>query len=345
MEIKMRYPEFLKPGGTIGFVAPSFGPSAPPYSLCFKAAEEFLSEQGYKLSVGENCFKSDGIGKSTDAESCGREINEYFTDDCCDVIISTGGGETMCEDLPYVDFDAIRASKPKWYMGYSDNTNLTFTLPVICDTAAIYGPCACSFGAKPPHGSVLDALELISGKMLTAHNYEGWERESLKDESNPYQPYNITEPFCMSIFPRTEEVSFNGRLIGGCLDCLINLCGTRFDRVNEFARRYSSDGIIWFLEACDLNPMGIRRGLWQLKNAGWFENVSGFIIGRPLHFDDEICGCNRLNAVTDMLSSFNVPILLDVDLGHLPPMMPLVSGALAAVTATPGRLKIDMQLK
>lgn len=43
-----------------------------------------------------------------------------------DVLISCGGGELMCEILPYVDFDRIKAAKPKWYLGYSDNTNFTF---------------------------------------------------------------------------------------------------------------------------------------------------------------------------------------------------------------------------
>ena len=45
------------------------------------------------------------------------------------------------------------------------------------------------------------------------------------------------------------------------MDCLINLLGTSFDHVREFNERYSDDGIIWFLEACDLNVMGMRRAM------------------------------------------------------------------------------------
>lgn len=55
----------------------------------------------------------------------------------------------MCEVLDYVDFDRIRKAEPKWYMGYSDNTNLVFLLTTLCDTAAVYGPCAGSFGMDP----------------------------------------------------------------------------------------------------------------------------------------------------------------------------------------------------
>lgn len=44
----------------------------------------------------------------------------------------------MCEILPYIDFEKIRNSEPKWFLGYSDNTNLIFLLATLCDTAAIY---------------------------------------------------------------------------------------------------------------------------------------------------------------------------------------------------------------
>ena len=36
----MRYPDFLKPGGTLGFIAPSFGCATEPYISCFNAAQE-----------------------------------------------------------------------------------------------------------------------------------------------------------------------------------------------------------------------------------------------------------------------------------------------------------------
>lgn len=45
----------------------------------------------------------------------------------------------MCEDLDYVDFERVKEADPKWYMGYSDNTNFTFLLTTLCDTASIYG--------------------------------------------------------------------------------------------------------------------------------------------------------------------------------------------------------------
>ena len=62
----------------------------------------------------------------------------------------------------YVDFERIKVAEPKWYMGFSDNTNMTYLLATICDTASIYGPCASSFGMEPWHESIQDALDLLT---------------------------------------------------------------------------------------------------------------------------------------------------------------------------------------
>ena len=142
----MRYPHFLKQGGTIGFVAPSFGCATEPYKSAFVHAQERFRELGYQLNLGPNCYEDKGVGISNTPELCGQEINAYMTGEQADVVISCGGGELMCEILDHVEFDRIREAAPKWYMGYSDNTNLTFLLPTLCDTASIYGPCAGAFG-------------------------------------------------------------------------------------------------------------------------------------------------------------------------------------------------------
>lgn len=340
----MRYPAFLKEGGTVGCIAPSFGCTITPYRELFQNACERLRGKGFKVNCGENCFADCGIGKSNTAQSCGEEINAFFLNDIADVLISCGGGETMCEDLSYVDFDAIRSSPAKWFMGYSDNTNLTFLLPTLCDTAAIYGPNFPSFGTNDMHNSLTDAWELLTGRKMIFCNYDGWEKEKIRSDTDPYAGYHITEPYRQVSFPE-RNTSFSGRLIGGCLDILSVLCGTRFDRVKAFTEKYADDGIIWFLEACDLNPMGIRRALWQLKEAGWFSHVKGFLIGRPMHYDEQMMGTDRFNSVTDPLAAFNVPILMDLDIGHLPPQIPLISGAVAEVISNRNTVTVKHLLR
>lgn len=353
----MRYPKFLEENGIIGFVAPSFGCQIEPYYTAFGNALQKFKGMGYNVDLGPNCYAGEGIGISNMPEKCAEELMEYYQSDKNDCLISCGGGELMCEILGHMDFDVLKKAEPKWYMGYSDNTNMTYLLATLCDTASIYGPCASTFGMEQWHPSIQDAFNVLTGKVNEVHGYDKWEKESMKNEENPLAPYHVTEPrvlksFCgrtelvwetvesqddknsadiRRIMADGEKVTIYGRLLGGCMDCLVNLLGTKFDKTVEFAERYKEDGIIWFLEACDLNVFSIRRAMWQMEQAGWFQYVKGFLIGRPYCFGQEMMGLDAYQAVLEVAGSKNVPVIMDIDLGHLAPMMPIITGSMAKV--------------
>ncbi len=346
----MRYPVFLRENGTIGFVAPSFGCATEPYKSGFLNAQKRWEEQGFHLQLGPNCYVEVGVGISNTPEKCGEELTAYYCDKNNDCLISCGGGELMCEILDFVDFEKIRQADPKWYLGYSDNTNFTFLLATLCDVASVYGPCAAAFGMEPLHPSLNDAMMLLQGKKLTMQGYDKWERESLKDEEHPYAPYNLTETSVIKYYlpdgMTNVDINFTGRLLGGCMDCLVNFLGTKYDKVTEFTERYREDGIIWFLEACDLNLMGIRRAMWQMEHAGWFKHCKGFLIGRPrLGMGVEEFGIDSYQAVCEMLYHYQVPVLMDLDIGHLPPSMPLICGSMANVVSDGKTYRVEMELK
>lgn len=345
----MRYPEYLMDGGVIGLVAPSFGCTFEPYKSCLDAAIKRFEGMGYKIVEGPNCRRDDGIGISSTPENCGKELTDYYCSGDNDILISCGGGELMCETLDYVDFEAVKKADPKWYMGYSDNTNFTFLLNTICDTASIYGPCAGAFGMRELHPALEDAIKAFTGKLDKVSGYDKFELESLKDEEHPYAAYNLTETKELRLFMGENEMNrlpaFSGRLTGGCLDCLANLVGTKYDNVEAFNEKYKDEGIVWFLEACDLNVMSIRRALWNLDRAGWFKYAKGFIIGRPLAaWKQEMMGLDQYNAVTGILGKYNVPIVMDADVGHLPPAMPIISGAVADVNCEGSNVTLSYEL-
>ena len=336
----MKYPVFLKEAGVIGFAAPSFGCNIEPYRTAFDHAQETFQKLGHACDLGPNCYEGKGTGISNTPEKCGQELTDSYCSEKSSVLISCGGGELMCEILDYLDMDRIKAAAPKWYLGYSDNTNFTFLLPTLFDTASIYGPCAAAFGMEPWHPSIQDTYDLLRGTKTTFQSYPLWEKESLKNEENPLEPYHVTEPGRLVCFTGGSEeatdenevdLEFSGRLIGGCMDCLVNLLGTNFDRVPDFLERYKEDGIIWFLESCDLNVFAIRRAVWQMEHAGWFQYVKGFLIGRPYCFGQELMGLDQYVAVNGLLAKYQVPVIMDLDIGHLAPMMPIVCGGLGKV--------------
>ena len=338
----MKYGKFLQKEGRIGLIAPSFGCNIEPYKTGLEEAIRRFRDWGYHVCEGPNIYEGKGMGISNTPEACAEEFMDYYCSEDNDVLISCGGGELMCEILPHIDFEQIKSAPPKWFMGYSDNANLTFLLATIADTASIYGPCAPTFGMETLHPALEDAFAVLKGEVRTVSNYDGWELESLKTEENPICPFNITEPFECRCLP-DPPVTFSGRLLGGCLDILSNLRGTRYDHVREFNRRYKKDGVIWFLESCDLTVLDIRRALWSLREAGWFDEAKGFLVGRPYHYGEELMGLDQYRAVTEILGDLDLPVIMDLDIGHLPPMMPLVTGSKATVYAEADGIRIDME--
>ena len=350
----MRYPEFLKKGDTIGFAAPSFGCAAEPYHSAFQNALKKFDKMGYKTLLGPNCYKGDGIGISTSPEACGRELTDLWCGDLgeCSAIMACGGGELMCETMEHVDLKRIGEAEPKWYAGYSDNTNFIFSLVTICDTAALYAPCAPAFGMEPWHKNLQDTMDLMTGKKQKIRTYGKWESESLKTEDTPLTPYNCTERTVLKVYQPAGQAEsaaagtaeMRGRLLGGCMDILAMLCGTEFDRVREFNRHYADDGVLWFLESCDLTVFGIRRAMWQMEHAGWFDTAKGFLIGRPYHFNEPLMGLDQYAAVMEIAGRHNVPVVMDADIGHLPPTMPLIAGSLAEARVSRNVLTVEMKL-
>ncbi len=349
----IKRPEFIKSGDTIGITAPSFGPTVEPYKSMYEVAVKKLEDRGYKVVEGETVHKGDGLGISTDPKVTGRELTEFYLRDDIDAIISAGGGELMNETITNVDFEALKQGRPKWYLGYSDNTNFIFPLVTITGVMGIYGPCICHF-AKKWELPEADAFELLEGTKKSFTGYDQYVRPGERKESTGDEDFDIPYAYDAKKILRSFDcstkkahlvgdetrLSMKGVFIGGCLDVLANLVGTRFDNMKKFNEENKE--VIWMLEACDLSTLSIRRAIWNLREAGWFDSAAGFLIGRPLAaFESDLMGVDSYNAVTDMLSELGKPIIMDADFGHIDPQLPLVMGASANVSAIGNQLEVE----
>lgn len=341
----MKTPSFLVKNSTIGITAPSFGCTTQPYSSYFKSACRQIEERGYKIKTGKTVFMDDGKGISTDPKIAALELMEFYTSDDTQAIISAGGGEAMCETAAYIDFEALKDAKPKWFMGYSDNTNFIFPLATISGIASVYGPCISGFGKKWEQGET-DAFRILEGTTKKVKGFPMFQKPE-NDISCPENPasqcHNLTEKKILHYFNCSDSCKMEGMLLGGCLDVLSTLCGTKLDNMKAFNSK--ADSVIWVLESCDANPMEIRRQVWQLKNSGWFEKASGFLVGRPLtSMGKEMMGVNQYNAVTDIIGKLGVPVIMDADIGHIDPAMPLVIGANSRILSEGNEISVEMDI-
>lgn len=341
--ITMKYPVFLKGNNTIGIVATSLGATKDPYKTRYLSFKSKFKELGYNI-VESKLVHRHKKGESGTAIERAEEFMRMYKNPDIDFIMSSGGGELMCEILPYIDFEELKKYPPKYFMGYSDNTNLTFTLTTHLDIATIYGDHAPTFGMNPWHRQVKDAYKIMCGKKFTQVKYGRYQDKNDKNNDNPLAPIHGTKVITWKNLENRKKVRLEGRLLGGCLDCLINLVGTPFDNVKEYTEKYKDDGIIFYLEACDLNVFGIRRALWQLKQAGWFTYCKGIIFGRAVH-DEKIMNLSLKDTLEKSLSDLNVPVIYDFDFGHVEPRMTLINGSYVQVEYNNGDGKLKMILK
>ncbi|MBQ5498842.1 MAG: LD-carboxypeptidase, partial [Treponema sp.] len=270
----MKIPKPLKSGSTIAITAPSFGCTTEPYLSRYREAVRLFEERGYKVVSGATVSKDDGIGISTSPQVAAAELMEFYLDPSIDAVISAGGGELMCETLSFIDFKRLKDAPAKWFMGYSDNTNFVFPLATLSGTAAIYGHCITGFG-KPWEQCEYDTLNILEGKSSTVRGYGKFELPDADERfgiTDPLSPYILTEKKTLRIFipnnaslaqsdiqsdmqPDMQSdggVSFEGILLGGCLDVLNNIAGTRFDGVRDFIA--GAGNVVWALESCDQSP-------------------------------------------------------------------------------------------
>ena len=345
----MIYPDFLKKGSVIGLVAPSAGISIEPYYTRFFSALKKFEELGYKVVYSDTVFLTKNM-RSQSAKKRAKEFMDMYLDDNIDMIFSVAGGEFMLEILPYINFDKLKKAKPKFFQGNSDNTNLTFTLTTICDIASLYAPAFPSFGMSEWYDNLNNNYQFLTGNNTELTDFKYCEKRGLKKiPGEELASYRLTEKTCWKILSGEKELNISGRVIGGCLDILVCLCGTKFDYVKQFNERYSNEKIVWYFESCDLNNPSQIRAIWQLKNAGWFKNVGAFIIGRPID-NTSVFGTSYKKANYMHLKDFNVPVIIDADIGHVPPSIHVVNGAIMNINITTNEdkttnVKINYELK
>ena len=243
-------PKFLNNKSKLYLVAPSFGCTTSPYKERLEKAIITLQEKGHQVTVGPNCFLAIGKCASNSPEERAKEFMTAYESDA-DAIISVGGGEMMTEILEYIDFEKIKTLPPKWFVGFSDNTNLTFTLTTICDIPTIYGPCAGAYHYKRYTHNIKDCYQMLQGKL----DFKGYSRfEGFKEVLDPLGKPQFTRKKVITPFNYKEP--FSGTIIGGNLDIMTMLCGTPFEHMAEYADRHP-EGIIVYFEACDLSPLSI----------------------------------------------------------------------------------------
>lgn len=244
--------------------------------------------------------------------------------------------------LSHLDFSIIKKN-PKWVQGYSDPTGLLYIITTNLDIATIYGDNFTAFGMNPWHQSLHNNLEILKGNILKQNSFDKYEKEYTNYQVGD-EPYTLTQKVYWKNLMNKTEIKITGRIIGGCLDILTDIFGTRFDKTKEFIQKYKKDGIIWYFDICELSSEQIIRTLWKLKDNNWFKYTKCILFGRIMT-ETSYYNISLEEAIQHSLGNLNIPIILNADIGHVSPRITIINGAIATITSKAGKGNVTFLLK
>ncbi|MFJ3905398.1 LD-carboxypeptidase [Streptomyces sp. NPDC090025] len=297
-------PPRLRSGDRVAVVAPS-GP-IPEERL--KAGLDVLRGWGLDPVVAPHVLAAHptlGHLAGADADRA-RDLTEAWCDPTVSAVLCARGGYGAQRMVDLVDWTAIRAARPKVFVGYSDVTALHEAFAVRTGLVTLHGPmvAAAAFHQDPRTQESL--------------------RATLFD---PESVRTLGLPGAGPLVPGRAR----GVTLGGCASLLAA------DLATPHARRSARGGLL-LLEDVGEEPYRLDRILTQLLRSGWLDGVAGIALGSW-----EDCGpYEEIRALlADRLTGLGVPIVENLGFGHHPSAPTIPLGVPALLDADVGTLTLD----
>lgn len=337
----MRFPRPLQPGDRIGVTAPSSG-IQPSYRPRLDAAVRSLEDRGYVVVLGE-CLGTPSV-VSAPKEQRAAELTAMLADPAIRAVVPPWGGELAIDLLDRIGWEQLADVEPTWLVGFSDLTALMVPLTLRTGWATLHGSNLMDTPYVPADG-LLHWTDIASGAGPFTQTSPGRYRSAGWDdyEHDPaVSRMTLDATGSWRVLGGGSSVDVSGRLIGGCIETVGPIAATPYGDVAAFGRAHASEGLVVYLEACEVGAYSIARTLHSLRYAGWFEHANAVLIGRTSAPDTP--DLTQAGAVADALGDLDIPVVLDVECGHVQPFLPLVNGGLARVVVDGDRREITQTL-
>ncbi|WP_344233801.1 LD-carboxypeptidase [Kribbella hippodromi] len=294
-------PQRLRSGDRVAVVAPSGRVDGARLAV----GVEHLKRWGLEVEVMPSVLAGHDRFRylAADDKARAEDLRNAWLDQRFAAVFCARGGYGVQRMLEYVDPDELVAV-PKWFVGFSDIT-------------ALHEPLNAR-GLVTVHGPMAAAVEQLGNDVG---------RERLR--ALLFEPETVTDLLAPVGARTVVDGVAEGPLRGGNLALLASSIGTP---------TYAPPAGVVVLE--DVNEEGYRadRLLTQLLRAGWFELVTGLVVG---DFSEADAGIG--DVIRERLEPLGVPMVEGAAVGHealnlaVPLGLPVRLDATAA-TLTPGAL-------
>ena len=303
----MLLPRALKPGDTVGLIAPS------SYVFDLWRIDDVgprLAALGLKTKLGTNARARRGYLAGTEEQRL-ADLHAMFADPDVAAIFCLGGGYGAQRLLDRIDYGLIRRN-PKVFLGLSDITALHLAFGKMARLVTFHGPVATS--ALPAW-----TLESLRKALFDTTPVGAIGSPPEEDPLAPQFPRHTVSPG-----------TARGETVGGNLTLVSTTMGTAWE--------IDTRGKILLLEDVGEAPYRIDRMLVQLALAGKLADAAGVVWGtctdcKPSLSSFEI-NLSISDVLDELLGPLGKPVLAGLVFGHTKERATIPLGVLAELDAT-----------
>jgi muramoyltetrapeptide carboxypeptidase len=304
-----RKPRRLRPGDTVGVVAPASSWENRSELLRGVAG---LEAWGLTVRLGDHINDRHGYMAGRD-EDRAADLHAMLADPEIRAIVCLQGGYGMPRLIPLLD-EQLFAANPKAICGYSDLTTLHLAAAKWGNVISFYSNGASGVGSPE----------------VTEFSKKSLHRALFSEE--PYGPIgpNPDDPYVRTIVGGRAT----GQLAGGCAGLISSAIGTRLEPDYR--------GRIVILEEIEMEGYWLDGVLTQLRNAGLLDNVAGIVVGDiKTKWSGGIAELSTEDIVEEVLGPLGVPLIFGLPIGHGKHHATVPFGASATLDADAGTLVVE----
>lgn len=327
--MKKILPPRLTKDKSIGLIAPADPVAGVIPDEDFDRGIKYLKDKGFEVILGKSVkFMTKKYTAGT-IKTRVDDIHNFIERDDIGCLMAFWGGYNSNQLLENLDYELIKKN-PKIIIGYSDVSALTAAITTKTGLVTFSGPGGISFVKPEPFDYTWEYFE----KTCITPQRELLVKPSLRYADDLY--FLSDDPLHRIMKENSGIKAYRkgqaeGEILVGNLQTLLALSCTA----------YLPDvkGKILFIEEDETcNPPLFDRILRRCKHLGWFDDISGLIIGR---FTEQ-SKFSAENPLEETLAGYfdndGFPVLYNADFGHSDPMITIPNGGHAKIDADKGEI-------
>ena len=293
----MILPKAIKPGDTIGVIAPSDLIREKDLEHINKSKELFES-LGYKVKFGKY-VSTNALGYGAIPKQRAEDINSMFEDKEVKLIMAARGGEDSNTTFDYIDYELIK-NNPKIICGFSDTNSIA--------------------------NAIYSQTGLVTFNGPTFKSLTSWETDyAFKELIKRFQDKSLELGVDDDKYTTIQEGIVVGELVGGNLSLVARLVSGKYSL--DF-----TDKILFVEElGFESSPNLVNNNLYYMKQNGVFDKIKGIWVGNYEHES----GISLEQILLDVLDGeYDFPIIKSNNFGHCDKKTVIPIGTKARIDTT-----------